>query len=152
MSSLLGACNDLEPQRLAVGEALFREGEYSGAIYVLLEGELEVRKGDVAIASVATPGAFFGEMSVLTGGPHSATVLAATESKVYVRNDARELLVSRPELLLPIAQVLARRLATATDRLADLKSASTPTGPESLEELYGSLIGYDDRFYFSDAG
>ena len=65
MSTVLRACQDLPIQAFAAGEVLVAEGSPPGVLYVLASGSVEVVKGDVQITTVAEPGAFFGEMSVL---------------------------------------------------------------------------------------
>ena len=55
------------------GTILLEEGSRKDVLYVLLEGKIEILKGGVALASVATRGALLGEVSLLTDMPHSAT-------------------------------------------------------------------------------
>ena len=52
----------------------------TGHLYVLIEGRLEVIKGDTVVPSMTEPGAMLGEMSVLLDQPHTATVRAASDS------------------------------------------------------------------------
>jgi len=50
---------------------VIHEGGTTGQLYVLIEGRLEVIKGDTVVASIAEPGAVVGEMSVLLrSAPH----------------------------------------------------------------------------------
>ena len=56
---------------------VLNEGETTGRLYVLIDGKLEVLKGGTVVATVSEPGAILGEMSVLLGQPHTATVRAA---------------------------------------------------------------------------
>jgi CRP/FNR family cyclic AMP-dependent transcriptional regulator len=90
-------------------------------LYVLIEGRLEVVKGDTVVASVAEPGAVFGEMSVLLEQPHTATVRAAADSAIYEFSDAASFLREQPAVALLIARLLAQRLNVATTYLADIK-------------------------------
>jgi len=121
MQRILEFCADAEQRSLSAGELLLREGERTGRLYVLVEGQVEVVKGETVVASVAEPGAIFGEMSILLGRDHSASVRATASSRVYVIEDAASLLRDRPALVFVIAQVLAHRLSAATSYLADLK-------------------------------
>ncbi len=50
----------------------------------------------VTVADVRQPGAIFGEIGVLLGSPHSASVQAVETSEVYVIEDAVAALESRP--------------------------------------------------------
>jgi CRP/FNR family cyclic AMP-dependent transcriptional regulator len=121
MRGILDFCADASQHRLSAGEFLMGEGERTGRLYVLIDGQVEIIKGETVVASVAEPGAIFGEMSILLGLDHSASVRAVAPSQVYVIADATAFLRDRPELVLLIAQLLARRLSAATSYLADLK-------------------------------
>src|SRR5262245_13643468 len=65
------------------GEVIAREGDAGASMFVLRRGEAAVTlsdvDGDVARLSA---GAFFGEMSLLTGDPRSATVTAVTDCEL----------------------------------------------------------------------
>jgi CRP-like cAMP-binding protein len=65
------------------GVDLVIEGEPGDALFVVLEGEVAVRRGGVEIAREGA-GAYFGELAVLDGEPRSATVTALTDAKVAV--------------------------------------------------------------------
>jgi CRP-like cAMP-binding protein len=105
----------------APGGVLLRDGERSGRMFVLAEGTLEVFRDDVEIALASEPGAMFGEMSVLLNMPHTASVRAVTPAKVHVIEKASEFLSAHPDVALPIAGLLARRLQNATTYLVNLK-------------------------------
>jgi CRP-like cAMP-binding protein len=75
----------------------------------------------VEIALASEPGAMFGEMSVLLNVPHTASVRAVTPAKVHVIEKASEFLSAHPDVALPIAGLLARRLQNATTYLVNLK-------------------------------
>jgi CRP/FNR family cyclic AMP-dependent transcriptional regulator len=103
------------------GALILHEGGRTGHLYVLIEGKLEVVKGDTVVATITEPGAVLGEMSVLLDKPHTATVRAATDSVVYEIDDATSFLRNRPGVALLIARMLAQRLNIANSYLADLK-------------------------------
>jgi len=63
---------------------LLAEGETSGLLYVLVDGEVEVLKGDFQVNLVSDPGAVFGEISILLGIPAIATVRAVTPCSARV--------------------------------------------------------------------
>ena len=106
---------------IPAGTDVVHEGGRTGHLYVLIEGRLEVVKGDTVVASIAEPGAVLGEMSVLLDQPHTATVRAAADSTIYEFSDAASCLREQPELALLIARLLAQRLNVANTYLADLK-------------------------------
>lgn len=121
MASVLDYCRDLPTTRFAAGECLLAEGTNAGVLYVLVSGTAEVLKGDVEITRVADPGAFFGEMAILLGIPHTATVRAATDVVVHVVDAPLPFLQSHSELTLALSRLLARRLHFVTSYLVDLK-------------------------------
>jgi small-conductance mechanosensitive channel len=107
------------------GEVLTRQGAEAHWLYLVISGEVAVRVAkdgiDTEVARLG-PGSFFGEMSLMTGEPRSATVAALADVQCY-RLDAtafRDLLARRPQLAEPIARLLAERranLAAVTEGL-----------------------------------
>jgi CRP-like cAMP-binding protein len=118
---LLEHCRDYPRQELAPGAVLLREGERSGRLFVLAEGCLEVFRGEVEVALIDEPGAVFGEMAALLDVPHTSSVRAVTAASVHVVESPEVYLAANPQLVLPIARLLARRLQNVTGYLVDLK-------------------------------
>ena len=121
MRAILDYCTGGAERQIKAGTNLVTEGGPSGHLYVLLEGRLEVLKGDMVVATIAEPGAVLGEMSVLLGLPHTATVRACSDTRVYEFEDAAAILKREPTLAILIARMLAQRLNAANTYLADLK-------------------------------
>ncbi len=88
---------------------------------MLVDGRLDIVKGDTVVATIAEPGAILGEMSVLLKQPHTATVRAAVDTEIYQIDDAARFLREQPEVALLVATQLAQRLNAATTYLADIK-------------------------------
>lgn len=118
---VLSLLDGLLTQRFDAGEVLLAEGANSGTIFVLAEGAVEIRKGDLTVATVRERGSFLGEISALLGSGHTASVVAAEPTSVYVIRDAAHAIEQRPALALAIARLLARRLHAVTTYLADIK-------------------------------
>ena len=121
MQAILQYCTGGRPRQVSAGDAIIKEGHRTGRLYVLIEGRVDVVKGDTVVASIAEPGAIFGEMAVLLAQDHTATVKAASDAEIYEIEDAASFLRAQPEVALLLAQLLARRLHVATTYLADLK-------------------------------
>jgi serine/threonine protein kinase len=110
------------------GHILFREGEASSYLGLLLEGDLAVTKrgvdGQEQQLELLGPGMPFGEMSLLDAAPRSATLtaLGACQIAVLSRRHFRRLCRERPELsvklLLALGGLLTQRLRRTSDRLA----------------------------------
>jgi CRP-like cAMP-binding protein len=103
------------------GDAVVREGDAGGGMWVLVSGSLQVRKGRVLVNRITRPGALVGELSVLLDAPCSATVEATERSLLRRVAQARELMQHSPEVTLQVAVGLAERLDFVTSYLADLK-------------------------------
>ena len=88
-------------EQLQVGDKLLTEGNHPDAIYLVLEGELEVsvQGRDTPIRYVGK-GEVVGEMSLLESQPASATLCALTPVTVLriPRDALEEILVSDYEL------------------------------------------------------
>jgi CRP-like cAMP-binding protein len=146
MATVLEICKGLALRSFAAGETVMAEGATDGVLYVLVEGAVEIVKGDVQINTVAEPGAIFGEVSVLLGLPHMATVKALQASVFHVAGDASEFLRSNPEVALAVATLLAKRLHIVTTYLIDLKRQfETHEGHLSLvDEVLESLVHHQE--------
>lgn len=95
-------------------EAIVEVGQPGGTFFVIVEGEAKVLRGARTIARLG-PGDFFGEISLLDGGPRTATVVAATPVvAIRVFKRAFDRLVSKePAVAAKILTVVARRLREA---------------------------------------
>ncbi|MEM0906803.1 MAG: cyclic nucleotide-binding domain-containing protein [Pseudomonadota bacterium] len=121
MIDLMDRLRDFPKISIAEGELIIQEGTQSDRIFVLVDGVLEVFRGDVTIALVSDPWALFGEMSALLDIGHTASVRAQTPAIVYRIEAAQTFLSANPDLAFPIAKLLAQRLQHATTYLVDLK-------------------------------
>lgn len=98
--------------RLPAGHVLFRQGDAGQSCFLVANGSVSVRArqadgSDEEVAALAD-GAIFGEMSLITGAPRSATVVATEEI---------DLLELGPESLAAMGDELTR-VASSLDRLA----------------------------------
>jgi CRP/FNR family transcriptional regulator, cyclic AMP receptor protein len=122
MREILSFCQKLPETTFSPGEVLLAEGGKDRILYILIEGEIEVLKGDFQINTVSEPGAIFGEMSVLLDIPHTATVKTLAPSRVYMVERAGEFLQSHMDITYQLARLLAQRLHGITTYLVDLKN------------------------------
>jgi len=98
------------------GEVVIRQGDRGAHIHVLYEGRTEVRvrsaKGAVVTVAAFHPGDCFGEMSLLSGDPTSADVVAADEAMTLAleRESFNALVAVKPDLLRAFVGILTNRL------------------------------------------
>lgn len=92
-----------------------REGEIGTGLFIVAEGGVRVMRDGHAVAHLG-PGEFFGELSVLDGGPRNATVVAdvPTTCIALATWDAERVLSEQPGVALAVLRVLAGRLREAT--------------------------------------
>ena len=103
--------HETNPLQLAVGEVLFKEGDTGDAMFVLLDGELDVMVGDTVVAS-SRRGDLLGEMALIDQSPRSATVIARAPAQL-ARLDAQRfqrLIQQHPFFAMHVMKVLAARI------------------------------------------
>ena len=121
MPSILATLKDYPVQNFAEGDIILAQGEYTGLLYILIEGAVEVVKDDVTVATASEPGAVFGDLAALLGVPHTAVVRAVRPSRFHVVADAKFVLEKTPALCLHLCELLARRLDAVNKYLVDVR-------------------------------
>jgi CRP/FNR family transcriptional regulator, cyclic AMP receptor protein len=99
---------------LPAGTMLARAGEPGNEFFVIVDGSARVEVSPRKRSRLG-PGDYFGEMSLLDGGPRSATVVADTPVRLLVinRRDFTTLLREAPGLTQNILMTLSKRLRQA---------------------------------------
>jgi small-conductance mechanosensitive channel/CRP-like cAMP-binding protein len=127
----------------AAGETVTREGDHDDGLYIIVDGQAEVRIGvGDAARTVATlgPGQFFGEMALLTGEVRSATVCAVTDLDCYRldKHGFEAMLQARPALADAVADILTDRkvaLASARDAAGDAAARRMDVKHDLLDRI-----------------
>ena len=93
------------------GDVIFEIGSPARSMYVVIEGEVEIRIGDVVLDHLG-PGEIFGEMALVTGDQRSATARAATDCRAVEISEKRFLFLVQqtPFFALEVMRMLAARL------------------------------------------
>ena len=110
--------------KLREGEVLFRAGDVGDGCYRIQTGLVKVvvasQLGEERTISLLRSGAIVGELSVIDGGPRSASVIAVTDCSLsfFSRAKFQTYIDSHPELTSYLVRTLARRLREADDDLA----------------------------------
>lgn len=95
------------------GETVVQQGEAGSSFYLVAKGKLEVLRRDQEDKTILLgelgPGQFFGELSLLTGEPRSATVRATMDTEILrlEKVDFQEILNRHPDLAENLAEVVA---------------------------------------------
>ncbi|HUK56237.1 MAG TPA: cyclic nucleotide-binding domain-containing protein [Nitrospiria bacterium] len=113
----------MEEKSFKKGEIIFNEGEEGKALYLLVEGEVEVVKTMKGwyqeTLAVFKKGRLFGELSFLSGRNHSALARATQDVKVFVltKNQYDRLEKNDPVITQKIMKVIALTLSTALQKM-----------------------------------
>jgi CRP/FNR family transcriptional regulator, cyclic AMP receptor protein len=96
---------------LAEGKVLIKEGDPGRQFFVLLDGEADVRRNGRKVNTMKA-GDFFGEISLVTERPTTATVTLTEPSTALVisRPAFRRMLLSQPAVQIQVLEALADRV------------------------------------------
>jgi hypothetical protein len=109
-----------EDRAVATGTVICRRGDEGRAFHVVASGGLVVETAAASIGNAGRvylgPGEILGEMSILSGLPVSATVIAVQPTRLFriSRESFLELLQNEPALQLALSQLLIRRIRQRT--------------------------------------
>jgi small-conductance mechanosensitive channel/CRP-like cAMP-binding protein len=130
----------------APGESIVRMGKEGNSMFVIVRGNVNVQipeNGVTKTVNTLRENDFFGEMSLLTGEPRSATVVAAEETEVLqIHKDAlKPILEGNPELIKTIGEIIEeRRGALVTSKtVADIESTN---GERSVLQSIKNFFGF----------
>jgi len=98
------------------GQYIYKEGELARNFYTILNGQVQVvRQSNGVDTPVATLGVgeYFGEVSLLQGGRHTASVKTVTTTDLLIMSgpDFKALAASSTQFAETLADVMQRRLA-----------------------------------------
>jgi len=110
----------------AAGTEIFHEGQDADAAFLVLEGQVEVRKrtdeGHKVMATLGN-GDVLGEMALFGGVHRSADAVAVSDTKAFrlSRADFESRLAGTDTVLRRMVTILVGRLRDATEELARLR-------------------------------
>ncbi len=115
----------LRTAKAPAGLEVLREGEQGRGLFLVMAGKCDIVQHDEhgAEKRLATlgPGDCFGEMSLLTGDPASATVRCAVDAQLLIitQDDFPKLTEALPWLGITLARLIAQRLARTSASVVD---------------------------------
>jgi CRP-like cAMP-binding protein len=147
MASILALVTGQPRRELARGETLIEAGEAGGELYVLERGRLVVERDGVTLATITEPGALIGEMSVLLGVDHSATVRAEAATTLRVIADAIPFLERTPLMALHVATLACERLDRTSALLVELRKETEGKAEEQglLSRIFSVITAPEVR-------
>jgi uncharacterized membrane protein len=102
--------------REPAGKLLFQYGDPGESLYIVRSGAVEIFSkndtGERIVLETAGPGDFFGEISLLDGGPRTASALVTRELEAVIvdRGDLEALLQVRPAAAMDLLTAAGRRV------------------------------------------
>ena len=98
-------------QEFQAGTTIFAEGTPGDVMYVILDGEVEVRTRN-ELVEVIGPGEIVGEMALIDAKARSATAVARSDCRLALVDERRFLFMvsETPFFALHVMRVLAERL------------------------------------------
>lgn len=133
------------------GERMVEEGAEGDSMFVILRGAAQVsvsKNGSTISVATLSAGDCFGEMSLLTGEPRSATVRAERDCYVMElgKSVMSQIIRDSPECLQQLSDILAQRKLATEDVLKD---AHLPAAHATRQDEYRSAFIERLKTFFS---
>jgi len=108
----------LEDVSILKDEPIIREGDTGDCLFIIRHGKVKVlgsSEGEEIVLSYLREGDYFGEMSLITGDPRSATVKADSDVELWrlSKKDFDLLILNHPSITLSLTHMLSQRLNMA---------------------------------------
>ena len=124
----------------APGEAIVRQGKEGNSMFIILRGSVKVQIPEGSYQKTINhlgKDDFFGEMSLLTGEPRSASVIAEEETEVLqIKQDAlKPIFENNPDLVKTVVELIDER----RELLATLEETGLDESLHSRKSVMGSI-------------
>jgi CRP-like cAMP-binding protein len=112
------------------GEVLFKEGQHGDEMFIIIQGEVEIRKRTSAKTSRTLitfhEGDILGEMALIEKKPRSATAIAVTSCRTLVMNEALldTMIENNPDFAKKMIRILSERIRKANSIIQNLVSTN----------------------------
>jgi CRP-like cAMP-binding protein len=129
----------------APGEAIVRMGQEGNSMFVIMRGSVEVQisqGGAIHVINKLRENDFFGEMSLLTGEPRTATVVAFEETEVLRigKESLKPIFEANPDLVSSIGEMIEERralLKSLTEDSAETEELKEKGILRSIRRFFG---------------
>jgi len=112
------------------GEVLFKEGEHGDVMFIIIQGEVEIRKRTSAKTARTLitfhEGDIFGEMALVEKKPRSATAIAITPCRTLVMNEALldNMIENNADFAKKMIRILSERIRKANYIIQNIVSTN----------------------------
>ena len=143
--------NTVTKQRFKRGQLIIEQGRKGESLFIILAGRARVvmtdRRAKEVILNILGPGDYMGEMSLIDGKSHSASVRAEIQTDVLVLSHAEFMrcLADNQSIAIWVIKGLVQRLRKSSDKVSSLAlmdvygrvakvlmDAAEPTGDQDL--------------------
>ena len=129
----------------APGEAIVRTGQEGNSMFVILRGSVDIQitqNGATKILNRLRENDFFGEMSLFTGEPRTATVVAVEETQVLRigKEAVKQIFNANPELVNTISDLVEERrelLRSLSDGEKEIEERKEKRVLSSIRRFFG---------------
>jgi small-conductance mechanosensitive channel/CRP-like cAMP-binding protein len=135
----------------AKGNLITKQGETGKHwLFVIINGEtevyLEMPNGDKRSLNVLAKGDFFGEMSLMTGAPRVASVMAKTDVECYRldKKAVEEIMLERPSIAEEISHILVERRAQLDSAMQNMGEKSSH---KEIHQQHNEVLATVKRFF-----
>lgn len=125
----------LNREHFSKNQVIFKAGETTQMLYVVISGRIKVAMGDddgkEVVLAMLGPGEYFGEMALLDGGSRSANVVAlsACELLSLTKDEFTKCLENNFSMTMMVMRGLVKRLREADKKISSL----------ALMDVYGRV-------------
>lgn len=115
---------------IAATKPIFWMDELGDRLFIIESGQVQIsytdEKGEDIVLSRLRPGDFFGELSLIDGGPHTATARALTDTVLLTldRSSFYGFMEKHPLICRTLLTVLSRRLRVSTIKLRGIMNVN----------------------------
>ncbi|MBF0352834.1 MAG: cyclic nucleotide-binding domain-containing protein [SAR324 cluster bacterium] len=135
--------NNLTTQRLTKGEIIIQEDTVSSHVFLILKGKIAVVKNGVEIYEMQRIGDIFGEISMLTQAPASASIIA--KENLELMNISHEILskIGDKDFYLWLGRILSDKLQRTTLELTGVKKIHSQKEQDIILDTISMLNAID---------
>jgi CRP-like cAMP-binding protein len=135
--------HELEERKHPPHTVIFWMDEPGDKLYIVEKGQVRIsqtnKEGKEYVLATLGEGAFFGELSLLDGGPHTGTARTITETTVLTIDQSSfyNFLDKHPQFSRTLLAVIVDRLRTSTDKMrhAGFENETPPPQPASFRRF-----------------